>query len=69
MEFCPEPVVAPKGKRVGPLTLRKATQAFDNARVIINVAGEEREIKLDELIMVNGSWRLMDPRAELLPQK
>ena len=67
MEFCPEPVPVKAGMSFGSgITFGVDTLATDNIRVIANVAGVEREIKLDALIKVDNNWRLFSP-IEILP--
>ena len=69
MEYCPEPIAAKEGTDFGRASFKRDTQALDNIRVIVNVGGEEREIKLDALVKVGDSWRLTSPDVKLLPRK
>jgi hypothetical protein len=67
MKFCPEPIPVKAGMGFGSgITFGVDTLATDNIRVVANIAGVEREIKLDALIMVDKNWRLFSP-IEILP--
>ena len=67
MEFCPEPVPVKAGMGFGSgITFGVDILATDNIRVVANIAGVEREIKLDALIKVENNWRLFSP-IEILP--
>ena len=67
MKFCPEPIPVKAGMGFGSgITFGVDTLATDNIRVVANVAGVEREIKLDALIKVGNNWRLFSP-IEILP--
>ena len=48
------------GQRLGPLRLTRKTFAFDNVRAVVLIDGVERRLKLDELIKIGDSWRLLD---------
>jgi len=69
MEYCPEPIAAKEGTDFGHASFKRDTQALDNIRVIVNAGGEEREIKLDALVKVGDSWRLISPDVKLLPRR
>jgi len=69
MKYCPEPVPARPGMDFGPVVFKVETLATDNIRVIVKVGGEEREIKLDSLVKVGDSWRLLSPDVELLASR
>ncbi|MFC1735007.1 hypothetical protein ACFL1X_02755, partial [Candidatus Hydrogenedentota bacterium] len=66
MKFCPEPISARPGTDFGSAVFKIKTLATDNIRAVVNVDGEEREIKLDSLVKVGDSWRLLSPDVELL---
>jgi len=68
MENCPEPILAPAGATFGLLTFERSTPALDNIRVFVEVAGTRKEIKLDALVKVGDSWRLVSPDIALLPR-
>ena len=68
MDFCPEPVPVKAGMDFGSgISFAVDTLATDNIRVIADVAGDKREIKLDALIKVGNNWRLFSP-IEVLPR-
>ena len=67
MKFCPKPIPVKPGMSFGSgITFGVDTLATDNIRVIVDVGGVEREIKLDALIKVGNNWRLFSP-IEILP--
>ena len=66
MEYCPEPIPARPGMDFGPLVFKTERLITDNTRVIVHVGGEEREIKVDSLVKVGDSWRLLSPDVKLL---
>lgn len=55
-----EPSPLEPGRRFGPVRVRAKTLAFDNVHAVVLINGVERDLKLDELIKVDDSWRLVD---------
>lgn len=48
------------GKQFGPVRVKAHALAFDNVHAVVLVNGAERDLKLDELLKVGDSWRLID---------
>ncbi|MFP6583610.1 MAG: hypothetical protein VCD00_13790 [Candidatus Hydrogenedentota bacterium] len=60
MSFAGDPILIGQGEEFGPLTLRADTLILDNVHAVLLIDGVEKDLKLDEMIRVNGSWRLLD---------
>jgi len=61
LQFCPEPITVEPGTNFGVAEFAVATLATDNIRVIAAVDGAEQEVKLDALVKVGETWRLLSP--------
>ena len=56
------------GTNFGLVEFAVATLATDNIRVIADVDGAEQEVKLDALVNVGETWRLLSP-VSLVPKR
>lgn len=61
LQFCPEPISVEPGTNFGLAKFAVATLSTDNIRVIADVNGEEREVKLDALVKIGEAWCLLSP--------
>lgn len=57
--------VLEEGRSFGPLLFRHPTTGINNVGVIVDVGGQQREIKLDVMFMTANGWRLMS-RMEMV---
>jgi hypothetical protein len=69
MKYCPEPIPVTAGTDFGGIVFSTDTSALDNIRVIAQVSGQERELKLDTMVKTGGGWKLLSPDVELLPKR
>jgi len=61
MHFCPEPIQTEPGMDFGGAAFKISTLATDNMHVIANITGKTYDIKLDALVKVGDTWRLLSP--------
>ena len=68
MSYAGEPVHLKAGQRHGPFQLKADTVVIDNVHAVVAIGGTERDLKLDEILKVGKSWRLLDA-VTLTPRK
>jgi len=56
--FSREPVTVAPGQSVGVISLAVGAQAMDNTHVVIRLNGKEHDLKLDEMMRLDGAWRM-----------
>lgn len=58
-KYSGEPTTLEPGKMFGPVKLAVSVQMLDNTHVIVRLGEQERDLKLDEMIRIDGAWRLL----------
>jgi hypothetical protein len=61
MDFCPEPIQTEPGMDFGAAAFKISTLATDHMHVIADINGQTYDVKLDSLIKLGDTWRLLSP--------
>jgi uncharacterized protein (TIGR03067 family) len=56
-----KPDLLPKGKTLGPMSAKIGLLAYDNVHAVVRVGNSYLDLKLDEIMQINGSLRLLSP--------
>ena len=67
MKHCPQPILAKAGTDFGGDAFKVDTFVLDNVRVIAEVDGRERELRLDAMVKTDDGWKIISPDLDLLP--
>jgi hypothetical protein len=67
MDLSMSPIAKTKpGMDFGSARFIIATEATDNTRVVVRIENHLRSVKLDAMVKVGGTWKLISPDFELL---